>query len=95
MVIAQAKAKYVYPWWASKDALEVFWGQLNQTVQIVPLDKFHSCAKKAMNREVFPDELADRLSLRVELRKRVPRATQVDLASRIQARKAGSDWKAC
>ena len=49
--IAQAKAKYTYPWWASKNAMEVLWGQLNEAVQIVPLDKLHACAKEAMNRE--------------------------------------------
>jgi integrase len=57
--IAQAKAKYSYPWWASKNPVEVFWGQLNEEVQIVPLEKYHDCAKQAMNREVFSDELAD------------------------------------
>jgi integrase len=84
--IAQAKAKYTYPWWASKDPLEVFWGQLNETVQIVPLDKFHACAKEAMNREVFPDELADRQSLKEEFSERISEATLVELQNKIQAK---------
>jgi hypothetical protein len=71
-VIAHANAKYAYPWWASKNPLEIFWGQLNEKVQIVPLDKFHACAKEAMNREVFPDELADRQSLKEEFGERNP-----------------------
>jgi integrase len=81
--IAQAKAKYAYPWWASKNSLEVFWGQLNEEVQIVPLDKFHASAKEAMNREVFLDELADRQSLKEELGERIPEATLVELTGKI------------
>jgi hypothetical protein len=83
-VIAQAKARYVYPWWASKDALEIFWGQLNETVQIVPLDKFHVCAKEAMNREVFADELGDRESLMEEFIERIPKAAFIALTNKFQ-----------
>ncbi len=92
--IAQAKAKYTYPWWASKDPLEVFWGQLNETVQIVPLDKFHACAKEAMKREVFPDELADRQALKEEFSERISEATLVELQNKIQAKQAEGNLKA-
>ena len=92
--IAQAKAKYAYPWWASKNASEVFWGQLNETVQIVPQDKFHACAKEAMNREVFSDELADLESLKEELVARIPKATLAELTGKIQGKQADSDLKA-
>jgi len=92
--IAQAKAKYAYPWWASKNAEEVFWGQLNEEVQIVPLDKFHACAKDAMNREVFPDELADRQSLKEEFRERIPEATLVELTGKIQEKRTDCARKA-
>ncbi len=92
--IAQAKAKYTYPWWASKNALEIFWGQLNEPVQIVPLDKFHASAKETMSREVFSDELADRQSLKEELSERVPKATLVELADMLQAKQADRDLKA-
>jgi integrase len=69
--IAQAKAKYGYPWWASNEALEVFYGQANETVQIVPLPKFLQSAKAAMGREVFEQELAEPLTLLDELAERV------------------------
>jgi integrase len=91
--IAQAKAKYSYPWWASKNAQEVFWGQLNEEVQIVPQDKFHACAKEAMNREVFLDELSDQQSLREEFLERVSKAALVELKSKIQAKKVESGLK--
>jgi hypothetical protein len=84
--IAQAKAKYGYPWWASANPLEVFWGQINEEVQIVPLDKYRSCAQEAMKREVFAEELADRQALKDELMERVVRATLDDIAAKIQAK---------
>ena len=28
--VAEAKAKYSYPWWASENPIEVFWGQINE-----------------------------------------------------------------
>jgi hypothetical protein len=56
---AQARAAYSYPWWASNEAMEVFWGQANEPVQIVPLPKYLQNAKAAMGREVFEQELAE------------------------------------
>src|SRR5208282_4808983 len=38
--VAKAKAKYSYPWWASENPIEVFWGQVNEAVQIVPVEKY-------------------------------------------------------
>jgi sulfur relay (sulfurtransferase) complex TusBCD TusD component (DsrE family) len=69
-------------------------GQLNEAVQIVPPDKFHVCAKAAMNRDVFSDELADRQSLKEEWSERVPKAALVELANTIQAKQADSNRKA-
>jgi integrase len=92
--VAHAKAKYAYPWWASKSALEVFWGQLNETVQIVPLDKFHACAREAMNREVFQDELADRQSLKEEFSERILKTTLVELTSKIHPKEIDENLKA-
>jgi hypothetical protein len=92
--IAQAKAKYAYPWWASKNALEVFWGQLNEKVQIVPPGKFHACAKEAMNREVFSDEFADRESLKEEFIVRIPKATHVELTGKIHPKETDENLKA-
>jgi integrase len=86
--VAKAKAKYTYPWWASKNPLEVFWGQLSEEVQIVPFEKYHACAKQAMNREVFADEFADRQSLKEEFVERIPKATLVELKSKIQPKLA-------
>jgi integrase len=85
--IAAAKAKYSYPWWASKNPLEVFWGQLNEDVQVVALEKFHERAKQAMNREVFSDEFADHDSLKDEFIARIPKATHVELTGKIQPKK--------
>jgi integrase len=91
---AQAKAHYSYPWWASKNSLEVFWGQLNEEVQIVPMDRFHACAKDAMNRDVFIDELVDRDALRDEFVERMPKATIVELATKLQIRHSEATLKA-
>jgi integrase len=93
-IIAQAKAKYAYPWWASKSALEVFWGQLNEPIQIVPLDKFHACAKDAMKRDVFQHELADRQSLKEEFSERISKATLVELTGKIHPKDTDDNLKA-
>jgi integrase len=92
--IGEAKAKYSYPWWASKNPLETFWGQLNEDVQIVSADKYHACAKEAMNREVFAEELSDRESLRHEFVARVSKATLIELNEKIQAKTVASHLKA-
>ena len=83
MTVAQAKAKYGYPWWASKSSLDVFWGQLNEDVQVVPQAKFLDCARQAMRREVFGEELSDRQSLKEEFIERIPEATFAELQARI------------
>jgi len=85
-VIAEAKAKYTYPWWASKNPLEVFWGQLNEEVQIVPPEKYHSCAKEAMSREVFSDELIDIESIKDEFIARISSTTLVEINGKIQVK---------
>ena len=72
---AQAKAAYSYPWWASSKPIEVFWGQANESVQIVPLPKYLESAKAAMGREVFEQELAEPRVLLDELLERVGVAT--------------------
>jgi hypothetical protein len=84
--IAQAKAKYSFPWWAAANPLEVFWGQLNEEVQIVPPDKYRSCAQEAMKREVFAEEMADRQALKDELMERVARAALDEITAKIQAK---------
>jgi integrase len=87
--IAQAKAKYGYPWWVSANPLEVFWGQLNEEVQIVPLDKYRLCAQEAMQRDVFAEEFADRQALIDELMERVAKPTLDEIMAKIQAKQAG------
>jgi hypothetical protein len=84
--IAKAKAKYRYPWWASKNPVEVFWGQLNESVQIVSAEKFHSCAKEAMGREVFQEELEDRETLKKEFIERIPKETLDEITARIHGK---------
>jgi hypothetical protein len=72
---AQAKAAYSYPWWASNEAIEIFFGQANEPVQIVPPVKYLQSAKTAMGREVFEQELAEPQSLLDELVERVGAST--------------------
>jgi integrase len=84
--IAQAKAKYGYPWWASTNSLEVFWGQLNEEVQIVPADKYRRCAHESMKRDIFDEEFADREALRDELMERVAKTTLDEIGVKIQAK---------
>jgi integrase len=73
--VAKTKAKYSYPWWASENPAEVFWGQVNESVQIVPIEKYIASAAKAMGREVFKSELSDPQALVAEFLERVPQAT--------------------
>jgi hypothetical protein len=80
---AQAKAAYSYPWWASSEAIEIFWGQANEQVQIVPLPKYLQNAKAAMGREVFEQELAEPQVLLDELLERVGVATIEKLKAKI------------
>ena len=83
--IAKAKAKYTYPWWASENPLEVFWGQLQEHVWIVPIEKILEIAKLAMGRQVFKQEFDDRLSLTDEFMERTPEATRRELSAKIPA----------
>jgi hypothetical protein len=87
------KNLYGYPWWASKNPLEIFWGQLNEGVQIVPQEKFHECAKQVMTREVFADELGDRESLKDEFMARIPKVILINLNAKIQTKQAESNLK--
>ena len=80
---AQAKAAYSYPWWASKEAIEIFWGQANEPVQIVPLPKYLQIAKTAMGREVFQEELAEPQVLLEEFEARIGTANVEKLKSKI------------
>lgn len=85
--IAQAKAKYNFPWWVSKNPMEVFWGQLNEEAQIVPLEKLLDCAKQAMSREVFSEEFNDKDSLKEEFIERISKSAFAELTSKIQKNK--------
>jgi integrase len=80
---AQAKAAYSYPWWASNQAIEVFWGQANEPVQIVPMAKYLQSAKTAMGREVFEQELTEPQTLMEELAARVGAETIEKLKAKI------------
>ncbi len=80
---AHAKAKYSYPWWASNEATEIFWGQANEPVQIVPLPKYLQSAKAAMGREVFEQELTEPQVLLEELMERVGAGTIEKLKTKI------------
>jgi integrase len=81
--VAQAKAGYSYPWWASSEAIEVFWGQANEPVQIMPMAKYLQSAKAAMGREVFEQELSEPQALLEELAERVGAETIEKLKAKI------------
>jgi integrase len=81
--VAHAKATYSYPWWASNEAIEVFWGQANEPVQIVPLPEYLQAAKVAMGREVFEKELKEPKALLEELAVRVGTETIEKLKAKI------------
>ena len=80
---AQAKAAYSYPWWASNEAIEIFWGQANEPMQIVPQAKYLEAARQAMGREVFEQELTEPQSLLEEFQERVGIETVEKLMSKI------------
>jgi hypothetical protein len=86
--VAKTKAKYSYPWWASEDPAEVFWGQVNEAVQVVPMEKYIAAAAKAMGREVFKSELGDPSALVAEFQERVNQTTLKALSTKIPSRKA-------
>jgi integrase len=81
--VGQAKSKYGYAWWASQNPNEVFWGQLNEPLWLVPVERFLKIAKEAMGREVFPNEAEDRQSLIEEFLALVPEATMTTLRAKI------------
>ena len=83
--VAQVKAKYSYPWWASSNPSEVFWGQANEPVQIVPSLKYLESARAAMGREVFEQELSEPQALLDELLERVGTPSIEKLKSKISA----------
>ena len=80
---AQAKAKYSFPWWASNEGIEIFLGQANEPVQIVPPAKYLESAKQAMGREVFEQELSEPQALLDELLERVGAPTMEKLKAKI------------
>ena len=88
--IANAKAKYGYPWWASENPLEVFWGQLNEETQIIPVEKFLEVSSQAMGREVLKSELADRETLVDELSARITAKTLDGVRAKITAQKTAT-----
>jgi len=81
----QVKSKYGYAWWASQNPFEVFWGQLNEPVWLVPAERFLKIAKEAMGREVFPHEVEDRQVLIEEFVALVPEPTMTTLRVKISA----------
>jgi len=83
---AQAKAAYSYPWWASNEAVEIFWGQANEPVQIVPPAKYLESAKQAMGREVLEQELTEAQALLEEFQERIGTAIVEKLKLKIFVR---------
>ena len=85
--IAKAKTKYSYPWWASDNPLEVFWGQLNEETSIVPIARFLEVAKQAMGRQVLKREFDDRQALMDELVERIPAAALSEVLANIPSQR--------
>ena len=85
--MAKCKAQHAYPWWASENSVEVFWGQLNEDVPLISREKYLGAARMAMGREVFESELEDRESLIYELVSRISKSDFERLALRIPPRK--------
>jgi integrase len=83
--IAKAKTKYSYPWWASENPLEVFWGQMHEDIWIIPLEKFLQTAKQAMGRQVLKQEFADRAALMDEFKERTPETMLREVLAKIPA----------
>jgi site-specific recombinase XerD len=83
--IAKAKTKYSYPWWASENPLEVFWGQMHEDIWIIPLEKFLETAKQAMGRQVLKQEFADRAALMDEFKERTPETMLREVLAKIPA----------
>ena len=89
--VAKAKAKYKYAnGWASDDALEVFWGQVNEPVQIVPTDEYRKAACTSMDREIFAKEFDDLQGLIEEFSEIVGAETLERLSAKIQRRNTSS-----
>ena len=84
--VAKAKTKYSYPWWASENPVEVFWGQLNEAVPIVPVEKLVAAAAQAMGREVFKNELSDPQGLIAEFLERTSPSNSQALFAKIPPR---------
>jgi integrase len=83
--VGQVKSKYGYAWWASQNPIEVFWGQLNEPVWLISVERFLKTAKEAMGREVFPHEAEDRQVLIEEFEALVPEGTMTRLRAKISA----------
>ena len=82
----EAKARYSFPWWESHNPLEIFWGQANEQVRLVPDDAFRKAAEKALERAVKVEELASRQRLVAEFAERAPKATLIDLLRKVTQR---------
>ncbi|HVS50861.1 MAG TPA: site-specific integrase [Opitutaceae bacterium] len=92
---AKAKAKYKFPWWASANPLELFWGQVNEPVRIVTLGRYHECATAAMGREVFTEELGDAVALRDEFVERTSKKVLAELSTKFQRHAAEKQAAVC
>jgi hypothetical protein len=71
----------------SENPLEVFWGQLHETVWIVPVEKFLEIAKQAMERQVLKQEFTDRLALADEFLERTSEAVRLELLAKFPVQK--------
>jgi len=62
-------------------------GQVNEAVQIGPVEKYVAAAVQAMGRAVFKNELSDPQGLIAEFLERIPQTTVKTLLTRIPIRK--------
>ena len=79
----EAKARYLFHWWESHNPLEIFWGQANEQVRLVPDDDFRKAVERALERSVKVEELASPQKLVAEFVERAPKATLIDLLRKV------------
>ena len=80
----EAKARYSFHWCESHNPLEIFWGQANEQVRLVPDDDFRKAAEKALERAVKSVELTSSQKLAAEFVEHAPKAMLIDLLGKVR-----------
>ena len=83
----EVKDRYSSHWWESHNPLEIFWGQANEQVRLVPDDAFRKAAEMALGRAVKVEELASPQNLLAEFLQHASRDTLIDLLRSVMSKK--------